>query len=354
MKTIEVKTGRSYQVKVGSGLLASLPEELRALYPAHTPRLAVVTDDRVNALYGDTVLNQLMSAGFHADRFVFAKGEASKTLATVERLYAFLSEQQITRTDLILALGGGVTGDLAGFAASSWLRGIEFIQLPTTLLAMVDSSVGGKTGVDLPQGKNLVGAFWQPSLVLCDLATLDTLESEQFADGMAEVIKYGAILDEPLFAALETADVREQLEEIVCRCIDWKRQVVERDERDRGERQWLNFGHTLGHAIERQSRFAVSHGQGVAIGMALMAQACERQGLTPPGTSSRIADCCTRHGLPATTDFPLAALCEQCAGDKKRAGDSLSLVTLEQLGKATLTRVRADQLLRFMEGNTYV
>ncbi len=300
MKTISVNTGHPYQIHIGRGLLECIPKLLSPVCGARRPKLAVITDDRVDSLAfpdgrqpAQTLLTAFEKAGYSVCKFVFPNGEASKTLDTVRQAYAFFSEHEITRTDMVVAFGGGVVGDLAGFAAASWLRGVEFIQIPTTLLAMVDSSVGGKTGVDIPQGKNLVGAFWQPSLVVCDTDMLSLLPAETFADGMAEVIKYGAIFDRELFEQLERGGQAlagpGALEGIIARCVDLKRQVVEDDERDKGRRQLLNFGHTFGHAIEKQSDFTITHGHGVAIGMAMMARACERAGLAPAQTAARTA-----------------------------------------------------------------
>ena len=356
MKTIHVAAGRPYDIQIGGGLLGELPALLPGICGERRPRLALITDDRVDALSDGArrpvpdLQAALVAAGYPVCKFVFPNGEASKTLDTVREVYGFLSASSITRTDLILAVGGGVVGDLAGFAAATWLRGVSFVQVPTTLLAMVDSSVGGKTGVDIPEGKNLVGAFWQPSLVVCDTDMLSFLPAGTFADGMAEVIKYGAILDESLFSLLEAGAPGDRLREIIARCVDLKRQVVEEDERDQGLRQILNFGHTFGHAIEKESAFSVTHGQGVAIGMALMARACERAGLTPAGTADRIARCCALHGLPTETDYPLDILCAHAMGDKKRTGDRITLVTLERLGKAALHPVAAAELPGFMKG----
>ena len=349
MKRMMVNTGRSYDILVGRGL-----EEMLGSVAAMGLRAAVVTDDHVDALYGEAVMDLLARLGYMPCKFVFPAGESSKTLDTAGQVYGFLAEHQITRSDVIVALGGGVVGDLAGFVAATWLRGVRFIQIPTTLLAMVDSSVGGKTAVDIVQGKNLVGAFWQPSLVVCALELLESLPPEQMAEGTAEIIKYGAIFDEPLFEQLRAGDLQNRIEEIVWRCIDLKRQVVERDERDVGERQLLNFGHTLAHAIEKESSFTVSHGQAVAIGMVEITRSCERRGITPQGTAERLAACCARYGLPATTEYPLDALSVHCAGDKKRAGDLLTLITLEQMGKAVLTPVKANDLLLFLKGDANV
>lgn len=348
MITIRTKTSNPYSIYIEPGLLDRLPAMLAEL--GATRRLAVVTDDTVDKLYASAICGVLSAAGRSVCRLAFPHGEGSKNLNTAQRIYSFLSENAITRSDMVLAVGGGVVGDLAGFAAATWLRGIPFVQVPTTLLAMVDSSVGGKTGVDLPEGKNLVGAFWQPSMVLCDPNTLKTLPSETLSDGVAEAIKTGAILDADLFGILEAGGLQTHMEEVIARCIQHKSTVVEQDERDKGVRQWLNFGHTLGHAIERESGYTVPHGRAVAIGMVLLTRACEQNGITPAGTADRIAACCARYNLPVSTPYPLEALCGHCMGDKKRSGGEISLVVLEKLGKAALCPVRASELLPFLKG----
>lgn len=348
-RTVTVHTGRPYDILVGQGLLEQLPARLEQL-EGRRPKLAIVTDSHVDPLYGQQLLERLRRQGWQAAKFVFPAGEASKHLGTVQEVYQFFSREQITRSDLVVALGGGVVGDLAGFAAATWLRGVRFVQVPTTLLAMIDSSVGGKTGVDLPEGKNLVGAFWQPSLVVCDVDTLGTLPEETFADGVAEAIKYGAILDPELFGLLEQGQLREHLLEVIARCIQLKQQVVEQDERDTGLRQCLNFGHTLGHALEKYHQFALSHGKGVAIGMVMLTGACERRGITPPGTAQRIAACCRQYGLPTGDPAPLDALCQNCLGDKKRSGSRLTLVVLDRIGQFRLYPVEAEALPAFLEG----
>ncbi len=367
MKTIDVHTGRPYPIHIGEGLLSHFIELFRQVYGQRRPKLAIITDDCVDSLPGAFgpdggqppvafLLDALRQAGYETCKFTFPNGEASKNLQVVSDVYAFLSAHEITRSDVLIAFGGGVVGDLAGFAAATWLRGIDFIQIPTTLLAMVDSSVGGKTGVDIPQGKNLVGAFWQPSLVVCDTSMLRTLPASIVADGMAEVIKYGAILDAPLFDLLcahagEPGFLESPLfHTVIARCVELKRDVVEQDERDKGLRQILNFGHTFGHAIEKQSQYSIPHGEGVAIGMVMISRACEKAGLTPVGTAEKIAACCEAYSLPVETDYPLELLCRHALGDKKRAGSKITLVTLEQIGKAALYPVETGRLHAFMEG----
>ena len=352
MKQLTVSTARPYESHIQSGLLSLTGQMLAALRPpqAHT-KVALVTDDVVAALYADRVQNSLQQAGYTVVRFVFAHGEASKSHEVLCELYNFLTEHQMTRTDLIAALGGGVVGDLAGYAAATYLRGISYVQLPTTLLAAVDSSVGGKTAVNLPGGKNLVGAFWQPIAVLTDPDALATLPDEIFADGMAEVIKYGCIADAQLFALLGNSTAHTlPLEEVIYRCVKVKRDLVVADEKDTGLRQLLNFGHTIGHAIEKHSQLQMTHGQAVAAGMCLITRASEQNGLTTPGQAQRIARLAEQYRLLTGYNAPIAALLPYLTADKKRSGDHLNLVVLEEIGSAKLCPIAIQQLSGWMKG----
>ena len=324
MTKITVNTQKPYDVLVGKGLLSDTGAYCREV--SKGGRALVVTDSNVAPLYADAVLSSLGGSGFKADAFVFAAGEPSKKLQTVAEIYARLAECGLTRKDILIALGGGVTGDITGFAAATWLRGIDFVQIPTTLLAQVDSSVGGKTGVDIAQGKNLVGAFWQPVLVLADTDTLSTLPQEIFAGGMAEVIKSAAIRDDGLFTLLEKSDMsdKDRLSEIIARCIDIKRQVVERDEREKNERKLLNFGHTLGHALEKYYNYEkISHGYAVSVGMSVITAVSERRGLTEKGTAARLKALLKRFGLPTSDSAALEQYLPYTALDKKREGSDI-------------------------------
>ncbi|MFQ9951089.1 MAG: 3-dehydroquinate synthase, partial [Clostridium sp.] len=263
-------------------------------------------------------------------------------------------DRGLTRTDFVVALGGGVTGDMAGFAAASYLRGVPFIQIPTSLLAQIDSSVGGKTGVDLPQGKNLIGAFWQPSLVLIDPDTLSTLPEHFFADGMGEAIKYGCIRSQSLLERLERENAKDFLEDMIRECVDCKRVIVEHDEKEKGERMLLNFGHTLGHALEKVYGYQkLSHGEAVGIGMVLMTQASERAGITKPGTARRIANVLARYQLPVSDPAPMADLVKAACSDKKSAGSSIRLVLLSSIGESLIHTVPHAQLLEFLTGGSH-
>lgn len=335
MKEIFVKTGKPYSVKIGAGESSKLAEYIKQVKICG--KIAVITDDIVGNLYGESVVNLL--DGYDVCEYRFKHGERHKSMDTVADILEFLAANKLTRSDLIVALGGGIVGDVAGYAAASYLRGIDFVQVPTTLLAMVDSSVGGKTGVNLAAGKNLAGAFHQPLLVVCDPDFLKTLPSEEFKNGLGEVIKYGCIADEKLFCLLEKGDIADNLAEAVYRCIDIKRRFVEEDEFDKGERQKLNFGHTLGHAVESITRFAVPHGQAVGVGMRLICLWAEDKGLTKKGCADRIDGLLKKYGMTDCVDASAADLWKAAAVDKKLKGDRLTLVLVKDIGQCFLHTV---------------
>ncbi len=340
MKTISVHTQNPYDVLVERGILSRCGEYIKPL--AKGTKCAIITDDNVNALYADTVTASLESSGFSVVKFVFPHGEGSKNAQTLLDIYAFLCENEITRSDCLIALGGGVVGDITGFAAATFLRGMQYVQIPTTLLAQVDSSVGGKTAIDLPQGKNLVGAFKQPAVVLCDPDALSTLPEVFLADGMGEVIKYGMIRDAKLFdtlCGLNLETVQAQFDEIIPTCIAIKRDVVEADPFDHGERMILNFGHTLAHAIETYYHYETyTHGSAVAAGMCMMTKYC--------GTLDQymqLCACVSAYKLPITVDAPIEELIPLCSGDKKRAGGNLRYVVCEPTGTAQIRTVSLQE-----------
>ena len=338
MTQVEVKTSTPYTVEIGHGLLASAGGRIRAVCGGTSA--AVVSDDTVFSLYGAALCTQLEAAGYRVVPFVFPHGEQSKNLSTYAELVNFLAEKRLTRADVLVALGGGVTGDLGGFAAATYLRGIRYVQVPTTLLAAVDSSVGGKTAVDLPAGKNLAGCFHQPSLVLCDLDTLSTLPEETFRDGCAEVIKYGMIDSAGFLRQLSETPAREQLEHVVTTCVRMKRDVVSEDEFDRGRRQLLNFGHTFGHAVEACSRFAVSHGSAVAIGMAMASRAACARGLCGADVPETLLTLLRQYGLPTETDFSADMLYGALCADKKIEGTSIHLIVPDRLGHCRIEQAQ--------------
>lgn len=337
MRTLNVETGRPYEILIDKGLIDNCGEHIKKVSKAN--KIAVISDTNVFPIYGEKVVNSCKNAGYEVVSFTFKAGEASKNLATISNMYDFLSENHLTRSDLIVALGGGVTGDMAGFAAASYLRGIDFVQIPTSLLAQVDSSVGGKTGVDISAGKNLVGAFWQPILVLIDSNTLATLPQYYIDDGMAEIIKYGCIKDKALFEKLENENAMDCIEDIIYNCVSIKRDVVSRDEREKGERALLNFGHTIGHALEKISNFTgLSHGQGVAIGMVMMTNASEKAGITTTGTTKRVEALCKKYNLPTDSDVAKNEIATASSSDKKTSGSSITLVLLNEIGDSFLKK----------------
>ena len=342
IRTIPVGVAPAYEVSIGPGLLETCGQRLKPLL--EECRVAVITDSTVAPLYLETVLQSLEQAGFATCSHVFPAGEGHKTLSTLSDLLEFLASQHLTRTDCVAALGGGVTGDMAGFAAAVYLRGIRCVQLPTTLLAAVDSSVGGKTAVDLTAGKNLAGAFSQPAAVLCDTDCLKSLPADVFADGAAEAIKTGVLCDETLFALFEDGTLTADPGEVIARCIAYKAGVVERDEKELGERKLLNLGHTVGHAIEKCSGFTIPHGHAVAAGLAIMARSAEALGWTEEPLAERIAACLERNGLPTGTDYTAEALAQAALSDKKRAGDTITVVVPRRIGECELKKLPVREL----------
>lgn len=342
MRSVTVKTSATYEVLIGSGLLQKAGEAVKKVISPC--KAAIVTDSTVVHLYEETVRKSLTEAGFSVCTFVFPAGEASKNMHTLSHLLEFLAKEEMTRTDMIVALGGGVTGDLAGFGAAVYLRGISFVQIPTTFLAAIDSSVGGKTAVDLEAGKNLAGAFYQPKLVLCDTDVLQTLPEVVFADGIAEALKYGVLGDAALFEKIAGGDFRQDLEEIIETCVSMKRDVVEEDEFDTGKRQLLNLGHTFGHAIEQKSHFQMTHGHAVAIGMHLIAKAAEAKGIAEKGTAATIAKALEQNQLPKETEFSPAEVAEGTLRDKKRRGGTISFVFPKKIGACEIVKIPVEEV----------
>lgn len=338
MNRITVKASQSYDVLIGSGLLKDAGKYISDVLKSR--RTVIVSDDNVYRIYGEALKVSLENAGFEVREFVFPHGEQSKSHDTLLGLYGFLAASDITRSDSIIALGGGVTGDLAGFAAASYLRGIDYVQVPTSLLAQIDSSVGGKTAVDIPAGKNLVGAFKQPRLVLADIDTLSTLPDAFFSDGMGEAVKYGMIWSEKLFELIAAGNIKEHPEEMIVKCVDIKREVVENDEFDKGLRMILNFGHTLGHSIEKTQNFVgLSHGKAVAVGMYMMTKAAEKHGIIAENISDRLKACLETNGLPWSVDIPAETLFANSVNDKKRFSDDINIIICKTIGKADIVKM---------------
>lgn len=341
MNRIQVKASHAYDVCIENGLLDRIGSLSAALLPGKTA--ALITDETVNALYGDRAAQALEGAGFAVHRLVLPAGEETKCLTRLGEVLEFLASRRLTRTDAVFALGGGVIGDLAGFAAAVYLRGIRYVQIPTTLLAAVDSSVGGKTAIDLSVGKNLAGAFHQPAAVFCDPELLSTLPRETFSDGCAEVVKYAVLAGEPLASLLQDPSNADWAR-IITECVSVKRDIVQADEFDTGERMLLNLGHTFGHAIEQASGLSVTHGKGVAIGTVAASRLSAHLGLCDPSLPTRIAELLTRYGLPVESPFPAAELEAHMLSDKKRAGKTIRLVLPERFGRCLLRETAVDEL----------
>ncbi len=342
MRKVIVKASTEYAILIGRGILGMLGEEVKKrIAPC---KAAVITDTNIEKLYAAQVEQSLQDAGFATCRFVYPAGEQSKHIGTLSDMLEFLAEEEVTRQDIIIALGGGVAGDMAGFAAAVYQRGIRFVQAPTTFLAAVDSSVGGKTAIDLKAGKNMAGAFYQPHLVLCDVDTLDTLPEEVFADGIAETLKYGVIGDAELFEKTAGGDFKADLEEVIETCVKMKRDIVMEDEFDTGLRQLLNLGHTLGHAIEKKSGFAITHGHAVAIGMHLIAKAAEEQGMAEAGLAEKIKLALENNHLPVSIDYTAEEITEGVLKDKKRRGGEISFVFPVKIGECKIVKIPVEEV----------
>jgi 3-dehydroquinate synthase len=347
MDTLTVHThAGNYNVHIGAGLL-DCAGELSLARCTPGPAM-VVADSNVAPLYAERVETSLRRAGFTPELHVFPAGEASKSAEELLALLRHMARSRMTRSSTVFALGGGVTGDLAGLAASLYMRGVRLVQLPTTLLAAVDSSVGGKTAVDLEEGKNLVGTFYQPCLVLCDTSTFSTLPERQTANGFGEIIKTGMIRDEHLFSLASRAEARQHIKEIVSRCVEIKKSVVERDERETGLRQILNFGHTFGHAIEKCSGYTIPHGFCVAAGMALITAACAKRGICSSETISQLCTALKNNGLPTGTDYNGEELYDAMMSDKKRAAASITLILPLAVGRVERRTVSLDEARSFL------
>ncbi len=342
---ITVNASTSYDVLIGRNLLEKTGEIVSSVIKRC--KLAVVTDDIVDALYSSTVISSLEGVGFSVVKFVFKNGEESKNLSTYGEILNFLAENQLTRTDAVVALGGGVVGDMAGFVASTYLRGISYVQIPTTLLAQIDSSVGGKTAIDLPSGKNLVGAFCQPKVVICDVGVLDNLPYDTYLGGMGEMAKY-AILDKRIFEQVNN-DISD-IERLVYLCVDYKRAVVEEDEFESGKRKLLNLGHTPAHGIERLSEFKIPHGRAVAMGLEIILSASLKHGYIDQNAyallSSAVQKCA--RAREKSLSFNLEDIANASLTDKKRKGDKITLVMVYGVGDCRFVKVDIKHLKEYL------
>ncbi len=340
MRIVNVKVSTPYDVLIGSDIMSKVGEYIGK--HKKDCKVVIVSDYNSDKLFGRVISDSLEENGFSVLKYSFPPGEKSKNLNTVTEIMNFLAINKISKSDLLIALGGGVVGDITGFCASIYLRGIQFVQIPTTILSSVDSSVGGKTGVDLESGKNLVGTFCHPLLVICDINTFNTLDTEIYKDGLCEVIKYGCILDGELFNLLLEDDFSRNAEKIVEICIKLKADIVSQDEFDKGIRQILNYGHTIGHAIESLSEYTISHGKAVAIGMHMIEKASGSK------LHLIIGEILRKYGIENETVYNAHQIAQKAKSDKKISGGSINLILLEDIGKAKIVALPIEELEDFI------
>lgn len=347
--TVDINTGNPYQVYIGHGLLDEIGWRLKSAHPIC--KIALLTDSNVAPLYLNRLSQSLLAAGFEVLHSIIPAGEESKNFTSLEQLMNEWSLAGLHRSDLVLTLGGGVVGDLGGFAASIYLRGVPFVQIPTTLLAAVDSSVGGKTAIDTASGKNLVGAFYQPLAVYCDVDLIQTMNETRFADGVAESIKYGVLGQPDLFKRLATNPLTSSaadLDNVIKQCVIHKNHVVSEDEFEKGCRALLNLGHTFAHAIEHLSAFEVTHGHAVAIGLAMMARAACKKGWCTFAVANQIEDALLQNHLPISCTYDAEKICEICHRDKKANSDTITIVVPLEIGRCELKKISYDTLLELI------
>lgn len=341
---VSVKASGTYDVLIGGGILDRSGEIVRSVLPSPV-KIAVITDDIVDGLYAGRVITSLKNSGFDAVKYVFPHGEESKCFKTYEQILLFLAERGLTRTDAVVALGGGVVGDIAGFASATYLRGIKYFQIPTTLLAQIDSSVGGKTAIDLPQGKNLVGVFCQPQAVICDTETLSTLPERIYKDGMGEAAKY-ALLDKKIYSLVSEGNYK--IEELVARCVEYKKNIVEADEFDKGVRALLNLGHTPAHGIERLSGYAIPHGMAVGMGLKIILKASAKHGFISDSTYQSLKEAVTACSGTEECPYDLKDVCKAATTDKKRSGNYISLVMVYGAGDCRIDKITVNDLSEYL------
>ncbi|MGN0701905.1 MAG: 3-dehydroquinate synthase [Lentihominibacter sp.] len=338
MITVPVNASSKYDILIGRGILPKAGSLIRET--AGGEKALVVTDSNVDKYHSEAVIESLRLAGYEAMKYVIPAGEDSKNMETLSEILSFMAANHLSRKDVAVALGGGVVGDITGFAAAVYMRGIRFVQIPTTVLAAVDSSVGGKTAVDLPEGKNLAGAFHQPALVICDTDTFATLPERDFNNGFAEVIKYGMIADYEIFDMLDGADI----EEIIRRCVEIKAEIVEEDEFESGRRQILNFGHSIGHAYEKLSEYSLLHGEAVSCGMVKICEIAEKKGMCSEGCTVTLKAALKKYKLPLRADYSRKAVAEVIRMDKKAAGDYINLIMPTGRGEVAIVRTGLREL----------
>ena len=345
MRKVTVNASKKYDILIGSGLLCMAGEMIKQV--AGGSCAAIISDSNVAPLHMEKVKKTLEGAGYRVETYVFEAGESNKNIDTFEEILNFFADSKLDRTDVVAALGGGVTGDMAGFAASVYLRGIHLVQLPTTVLAAVDSSVGGKTAINLPAGKNLAGAFYQPELVICDTDTFATLPDREYKSGFAEIIKYAVIAQPKLLDMINSSDV--SIDEIIELCVKIKRDIVEADEFEKGQRQLLNFGHTIGHAVEKASDFELLHGEAVAIGMVMMAKAAVKKGICIDKCLEDIIKACETVGLPVSADYSHEVLMNMICSDKKVRGNTINVILPEHAGKCNIENITIEEMSSLLD-----
>ncbi len=342
MKVVNVNASENYNVYIEKGILDRVGEFAAEISKGRVA--AIISDSNVAPLYAESVTKSLRKSGFETHLFVIPAGEQEKTPENLVAAAEYLLDKGLTRSDLVVSLGGGVITDMAGLCAALYQRGVKVLQIPTSLLAMVDASTGGKTAVNLSRGKNMFGTFYQPSAVLCDSSVLSTLPKEEFSNGMAEVIKYAVLRSGKLLDLISQDNILLLLDEIIEECISIKRDYVCADEFDRGDRQFLNLGHTVGHAIERTSNFSVPHGSAVSAGLCIMARACQKLGICSLDTVNIIENLCRKFSLPTDTTLSSDTLYDASLSDKKRQGREISMIMIKAMGECYLHSTHTEFL----------
>ena len=345
MRNIRVNVKTPYWVLVDRGILSTTGALLKPLLRAK--KAIVITDANVDGLYSKIVVDSLEKAGFSTYKFVFDAGEKSKNINTYLDIISFLAKNTISRKDVLIALGGGVVGDLVGFVASTYLRGIDFVQIPTTLLSIIDASVGGKTAIDIKEGKNLVGAFYQPKMVIADLNTLKSLSLEEISNGLGEMAKYAILIGNEYFEMMAD-DVYKNLDELIALSIEYKRDIVEKDEKEAGLRKFLNLGHTTAHAIEKLSDFTIPHGNAVSMGLVMMAKACVKNGLLRDEEADRIYNLIKKYDLANPQPFSIEDIAKEIALDKKSDSTCVDAIVINAIGECEIKAIPLSEVEEFL------
>lgn len=341
---INVNASKSYDIEIGRNLLSKIGEDILKI--KSLCNVCIVTDDIVASLYGDIVFNSLKKAGYNVCMFTIPHGEKSKNIKSFSEILEYLASQNFKRNDLIVALGGGVVGDLAGFVAASYMRGVDFVQVPTTLLAMIDSSVGGKTAIDLPNGKNLVGAFYQPIKVIIDLKTLDSLPCTEYKNGMGEGIKYAMLMDNELESIVgEGVTCSSNIDRFVELCIRYKKYIVEEDEKESNLRRLLNLGHTFAHAIEKLSGYEIPHGLAVAQGLKIISDISIKQGKLAKCAYEKLTTLLDRYDMHIDKEYSMQQMLDVIKLDKKAEGEYINVVMPYAFGDCRIEKLKIEDLI---------